>query len=165
MGMNLRQAYQAMCRAFPGGVEAMAAALGMSSSSLQNRMYEVKGQVLHVEHALAMQTLTGRTDFAEAIARTTGGVFVQLPGMEDECDNQELLTKFTLILDQLGALARTHAQAIADGVVDDHEKAELERIAHDAHRHIQELLQLTFRIYRDSESAGETPAARALRTA
>ena len=43
-------------------------------------------------------------------------------------------------------------QAIADGVVDDQEKAELERIAHDAHRHIQELLQLTFRIYRSNES-------------
>ena len=102
----------------------MAAALGMSAASLQNRIYEVKGRVLHTEHALAMQTLSGRTDFAEAIARITGGMFVQLPSLEDECDNKELLTKFTLILDQLGALARTHAQAIADGVVDDQEKAE-----------------------------------------
>lgn len=165
MGVNLRQGYQAMCRAFPGGLEAMAAALGMSAASLQNRIYEVKGQVLHTEHALAMQALSGRTDFAEAISRMTGGMFVQLPGLEDEFDNQELLTKFTLILDQLGVLARTHAQAIADGVVDDHEKAELERIAHDAHRHIQELLQLTFRIYRENESSGDSPAARALRTA
>ncbi|WP_124485586.1 MULTISPECIES: YmfL family putative regulatory protein [unclassified Burkholderia] len=163
--MGLRKAYQAMCRALPGGAEAMAAALGMSAASLQNRIYEVKGQVLHTEHALAMQTLSGRTDFAEAIARMTGGMFVQLPSLEDECDNQELLTKFTLILDQLGVLARTHAKAIEDGVVDDQEKAELERIAHDAHRHIQELLQLTFRIYRESESAGDAPAARALRTA
>lgn len=163
--MGLRKAYQAMCRAFPGGSEAMAAALGMSAASLQNRIYEVKGQVLHTEHALAMQTLSGRSDFAEAIARLSGGMFVLLPSLEDECDNQELLTKFTLILDQLGVLARTHAQAIADGVVDDHEKAELERIAHDAHRHIQELLQLTFRIYRSNEPTDETPAARALRTA
>ncbi|RQS88050.1 hypothetical protein DF048_27390 [Burkholderia seminalis] len=154
-----------MCRAFPGGAEAMATALGMSGASLQNRIYEVKGQVLHTEHALAMQTLTGRTDFAEAVARVTGGMFVQLPGLDEQCDNQELLTKFTLILDQLGVLARTHAQAIADGVVDDHEKAELERIAHDAHRHIQELLQLTFRIYRSNEPTDETPAARALHTA
>ncbi|MBU9468325.1 hypothetical protein LGM75_23920 [Burkholderia multivorans] len=163
--MGLRKAYQAMCRALPGGAEAMAAALGMSAASLQNRIYEVKGQVLHTEHALAMQTLSGRTDFAEAIARMSGGMFVQLPGLDDECDNQELLTKFTLILDQLGVLARTHAQAIEDGVVDDTEKAELERIAHDAHRHIQELLQLTFRIYRASEPGDEPPAARALRTA
>ncbi|KWA08733.1 hypothetical protein WT37_24635 [Burkholderia territorii] len=109
--------------------------------------------------------MSGRTDFAKEIARMTGGMFVQLPSLEDECDNQELLTKFTLIPDQLGVLARTHAQAIADGVVDDHEKAELERIAHDAHRHIQELLQLTFRIYRESDAAAETPAARPLRTA
>lgn len=143
----------------------MATALGMSAASLQNRIYEVKGQVLHTEHALAMQTLSGRSDFAEAVARITGGMFVQLPGLDDECDNQELLTKFTLILDRLGVLARTHAQAISDGVVDDHEKAELERIAHDAHRHIQELLQLTFRIYRSNEPTDETPAARALRTA
>ncbi|MBY4723985.1 hypothetical protein K6W38_12700 [Burkholderia contaminans] len=143
----------------------MATALGMSAASLQNRIYEVKGQVLHTEHALAMQTLSGRSDFAEAVARITGGMFVQLPGLDDQCDNQELLTKFTLILDQLGVLARTHAQAIADGVVDDHEKAELERIAHDAHRHIQELLQLTFRIYRSNESTDETSAARGLRTA
>ncbi|RQQ19706.1 hypothetical protein DF107_18040 [Burkholderia stagnalis] len=163
--MGLRKAYQAMCRAFPGGSDAMAAALGMSSASLQNRIYEVKGQVLHVETALAMQTLSGRRDFAEAIAKHSGGMFVRLPGMDEECDNQELLTKFTLILDQLGALARTHAQAIEDGVVDDRERAELERIAHDAHRHIQELLQLTFRIYHAPEPADEPPAARGMRVA
>ena len=107
--MGLRKAYQPCASAPPGGAEAMAAALGMSAASLQNRIYEVKGRVLHTEHALAMQTLSGRTDFAEAIARITGGMFVQLPSLEDECDNLELLTKFTLILDQLGALARTHA--------------------------------------------------------
>jgi len=134
----------------------MAAALGISSASLQNRVYEVKGQVVPTEMALAMQALSGTTYFADAIARRSGGVYVGLPALGDECDNDELLTKFTQIVDQLGVLARTHAQAIADGKVDAREKAELEQIARETYRHIQALLQLTFMLYQAPEGYEES---------
>jgi hypothetical protein len=74
-------------------------------------------------------------------------MFVSLPEVDDNCDNEELLAKFTQILSDLGELAKTHTAAIADGIVNDREKHDLEQVAAAAHRHIQELLTLTFRIY------------------
>jgi hypothetical protein len=145
--MGLRKAYQSMIRAFNGGAPAMAGALGMSEASLQNRVYEVKGQAVQTETALAMQRLSGTTFFAEAVAELSGGMFVVLPEVDEHCDNEELLSKFTQILGDLGELASTHREAIKDGVVNDREKHDLEHVAAAAHRHIQELLTLTFRIY------------------
>ena len=51
----MRKAYLSMIRAFPGGWDAMAGALGMSRDALENRIYERKGQSVLVETALQMQ--------------------------------------------------------------------------------------------------------------
>ncbi|MFP3799461.1 YmfL family putative regulatory protein [Paraburkholderia sp. SIMBA_027] len=153
MALSLRGAYQAMCRQFNGGADAMAYALGMSAASLQNRIYEVKGQAVSTEHALAMQALSGTTLFAETVAALSGGSFFAHPAI-DEVDNDELFTKFQQLLEDFGHLGRVHREATADGVVDEHERANLERIANDMHRRIQELLALTWRIYCRDERAG-----------
>ncbi|WP_321878453.1 YmfL family putative regulatory protein [Paraburkholderia bannensis] len=153
MNPSLRGAYQAMCKRFNGGSEAMAAALGMSAAALQNRVYEVKGQAVSVEHGLAMQALTGTTLFAEAIAALSGGSFFAHPEI-GELDKDELLAKFQQLLDAFGRLSRRHSEAIEDGEVDARERSDLERLAGDMHRCIQELLALTFKIYCKDETAG-----------
>ncbi|CAG9255901.1 conserved hypothetical protein [Paraburkholderia caribensis] len=139
-----------MIRAFAGGWDAMAAALGYTRDALENRIYEKKVR-MHVDTALAMQKLSGTKFFAEAVARESGGTFVVLP-VVDDLDNDELLTKFTQILQQLGELAKRHHEALEDGVVTDVERRDLKRIADTAHRRIEELLAITFRIYCDDES-------------
>lgn len=141
----IRNSYLGMIRAFAGGWDAMAAALGYTRDALENRIYEKKVR-MHVDTALVMQKLSGTTLFAEAIASDSGGVFVALPEVV-ECDNEELLMKFTQILSDMGELAKTHSAAIADGEVSMRERGELEGIARQAHRHIEELLAVTFRIY------------------
>lgn len=146
--MALRNAYLAMCRAFPGGAEAMAAAIGMpSAAALNNRMYEVKGQRVHVDTALAMQAASRTTLFAEAIARESGGTFVALPHIDEEIDNDELLKKFSQIVEQSGRLARVHTDAIEDGVLDDEELALLRKVADTIHQRVEELLAVTVRVY------------------
>jgi len=154
MGLNLREAYQGMCRAYRGGADAMAAALGMSPAALQNRIYEVKGQAVGVEHGLAMQALSNTTLFAETIAHLSGGTFFGIPQVDGELDNDELLAKFQELCEDLGRLGRRHREATADGHVDAAERADLERIAGDMHRRIQQLLALTFRIYCTDGHAG-----------
>lgn len=143
--MVIRNSYLGMIRAFAGGWDAMSAALGYTRDALENRIYEKKVR-MHVDTALVMQKLSGTTLFAEAIAHESGGVFVALPEVI-ECDNQELLTKLAQILEDMGELARTHSAAIADGIVNDRERYSLEHVARTAHRHIEELLAVTFRIY------------------
>ncbi|WP_321814601.1 MULTISPECIES: YmfL family putative regulatory protein [unclassified Paraburkholderia] len=153
MNSSLRGAYQAMCKRFDGGADAMAAALGLTASALQNRIYEVKGQSVTIEHALAMQSLTGTTLFAEAIAVRSGGSFFAHPEI-GELDKDELLAKFQQLLDAFGRLSRRHSEAIEDGEVDARERSDLLRLADEMHRCIQELLALTFRIYCKDEAAG-----------
>lgn len=145
--MGINKAITEMICAVEGGWEVAAFRLGMSLSALQNRVYGKKGSVLQIQHALALQSISNTTFFAEAIAEESGGIFLELPAVDHDCDNEELLTKFTQILADMGELAKTHSSAIADGVVNDTEKNDLEHIAAQAHKHIQELLALTFRIY------------------
>lgn len=158
--MANKNTYLQMVRAFPGGVEAMAAAIGMpSGAALNNRIYELKGQRIHVDTALAMQAASGTTLFAEAVAQESGGTFVKLPDVDEEVDNEELLKKFTQIIDQIGRLASRHAAAIEDGVLDDKEEVELRRIAATIHQRVEELVSLTVRIFRKDPLKGVKAAA------
>lgn len=145
--MGINSSITEMICAVEGGWEVAAFRLGMSLSALQNRVYGKKGSVLQIQHALALQTISDTTLFAEAVCEESGGMFVELPAIDEHCDNVELLEKFTQVLADMGELAKTHSAAIADGVVNDREKHDLEQVAAHAHRHIQELLALTFRIY------------------
>lgn len=145
--MGINESITEMICAVDGGWETAAFRLGMSLSALQNRVYGKKGSVLQIQHALGLQVISDTTLFAEAVAEESGGIFMKLPDVDEEVDNVELLTKFTQVLTDMGELAKTHSAAIADGVVNDREKHDLEQIAAHAHRHIQELLALTFRIY------------------
>jgi len=145
--VGINESITAMICAVDGGWETAAFRLGMSLSALQNRVYGKKGSVLQIQHALGLQVISDTTLFAEAICEESGGMFMKLPEVDQECDNEELLSKFTQILGDLGELASTHREAIKDGVVNDRERHDLEHVAAAAHRHIQELLTLTFRIY------------------
>jgi hypothetical protein len=144
--MNLRQSYLGMIRRVSGGWDAMCATLGYSRDALENRVYEKKGQSLLVETALQMQSISGTKLFAEAIATISGGVFVMLPE-SSEIDNEALLSKFNKLHTHIGLLSRRFNEATEDGEIDKRERADLSAIGDEIHRHTQELLALTFRIY------------------
>ena len=144
--MEIRQAYLAMIRAFNGGWDAIAPALGMSRDSLENRIYERKGQSVLVETALQMQQFSGTTHFAEAVATASGGTFVMLPHV-DHIENDSIQSKFNETYAELGLLFSTFAAAAEDGVIDDKERRELERLGEDMHRKTEQLLGLMFNVY------------------
>lgn len=144
--MELREAYKAMIAAYNGGWAAMAAALGMSQSSLENRIYERKGQSVSVHLAEQLQSTSGTTFFAEAIARKSGGVFIQLPDIP-EVGNDELFEKFLQLNERLGDLSREYQSATADSIVDQREWARLNRMADDMHRTIAEIMAITQKVF------------------
>lgn len=144
--MKLREARLAMIRAFPGGWDAMAAALGMSRMALENRVYERKGQSLLTETDLQMQAFSETDFFAAAVAVASGGTFVKLPGTE-HIDNDSLLAKFNALHAKLGQLSSHFAAHISDDEIDDGERADLKRIGNEIHATLEELLALMFRIY------------------
>lgn len=144
--MEIKKAFLSMIKAFPGGWDAMAAALGMSKDALENRIYERKGQSVLVETALQMQSFSSTTHFAEAVAQVSGGVFMKLPEHGDH-DREELLSKFNELYGELGELSIKFKTSIEDGEIDRRERADLSDVGQHIHRTVEELLTLTFQIY------------------
>ena len=142
----MRRAYQKMIRAYPGGWDAMAAAMGMSVAGLENRIYERKNQQMSVHDAFQLQAFSQSTFFAESVASLSGGTFVRLPDI-GHVGNDELLTKFQQLQVHLGKLSGTFIAATADGKVDSKEKSELDSIASEIHKTLAELMAITYCVY------------------
>lgn len=144
--MNLRQSYLATIKAFPGGWDAIVGALGMSRDALENRIYERKGQGVQVDLAMLMQTFSGTTHFAEAVATASGGTFVKLP--DDLSDaNECLMEKSHSLYIELGQYFKDVRDAVGDGKIDKGERVTLEAGAARVHRMMGELHALTLRLY------------------
>lgn len=143
-----------MIKAFPGGWDAICGALGLSRNALENRIYERKGQGVEVELALQIQTFTGTTHFAEAVALKSGGVFLRLPADLSD-DNEAIGKKFRELNTRLGAFCQRFDEATADDQIDKRERADLILIANGMQKTISELLALSFRVYcePDAESS------------
>lgn len=142
--MELLTAYQEMIKVH--GWIGTAAMLGMSRSALEARVYEVKGSGMRVETALLIQACAGTKHFAQAVAAASGGVFVELP--EAECiHGQDLEAKSHELVSELGNLLKTYSEAKKDGEIDKRERAELEDIAQQMHKALQELMSLMFHVY------------------
>jgi hypothetical protein len=141
-----RQDYLKMIRAFPGGWDAISAACGLSKDALENRIYERKGQTITVELAELMQKLSSTTFFAEGVARDAGGVFMKLPEVRD-IGNEELLSEFNLLYSELGELSSKFRVYVVDNEITSTERADLDAVAQDIHRTVEELLALAYRVY------------------
>jgi hypothetical protein len=100
-----------MIKAFPGGWDAMAAAVGLSRMGLENRIYERKGQAIMVETAMAMQAASGTNLFAETVAQDSGGVFIPIQQFEGLADI-ELLDAYTAMVEDEGKFATDFREAL-----------------------------------------------------
>lgn len=125
--MGIRKAYLAMIRAYPGGWDAMCAALGFTRDGLENRIYERKGQSVLVETALQMQAFSGTTHFAQAVAHESGGIFLEMPHFAGVAD-MELLDAYTDLVADEGQFAKDFRDALADRKIS---RAEFERLRDD----------------------------------
>lgn len=144
--MAARKYYLKMIGAFPGGWEAMAGALGMTKDALENRIYERRGQQTAVQTAMQMQAFSATTFFAEGVAQESGGVFLKLPEARD-IGNEELLAEFNLLYAKLGELSAKFREYVADNEISGKERADLDDVAQQIHRTVEELLALTYQVY------------------
>jgi len=135
-----------MIRAFPGGLDSIAPAIGMTPDGLENRIYERKGQGLRIDTAMQLQKTSGTTHFAQAIATASGGTFVQLPAAGD-IDNDCIQSKFNETYAEIGTIFATFTDAVKDGVIDRKERRKLELLGEDLHTKTEELLGLMFSVY------------------
>ena len=151
--MEIRKCYQSMIRAYPGGWDAMSAALGYSRCKLENLVYERGGagaQYMSVNDALQMQAFSQTEDFASTIARISGGVFLLLPEL-DQIDNEDIGDKFAELVAKLGELSNAYREYKADNVITRREFDGLNEVAHQIHIILMQFLTLVARVYCEPE--------------
>lgn len=150
----LKNAYQKMCTSMQGGWGAMAGALGMTVTALENHVYEKQKQNMSVHLARQLQDLSGTTLFAEAVAKDAGGVFFKLPSL-DHIGNDDLLAKFNELYAEIGMLSRQYNEFTEDNKLDPNERRQMTVTKDAIHRKTQELYALIFRLFsQDSGSNG-----------
>ena len=148
--MEYRTAAKQMIAAYPGGWPAMAAALGISQASLENRVYERKGQTISVHIMRQMQSISGTKYFAMAAAKEAGGTFVPLPELP-ALGNDELFQKFLTLNAKLGELSCEYQEATEDDEVDNREWERLSRISDEIHRAVMEIMTITEKVFRKND--------------
>lgn len=68
--MNLKEVVKSMCKAYPGGREAMAGALGMTVTQFNNNLYEKNGcRFFEVSELEAMEDISNTSLLADYFAR------------------------------------------------------------------------------------------------
>lgn len=144
--MDVRSAVLKTISGITGKWVVAAAHLGMTENALKNRAYEAKGQSLTTDDALALQELSGTTYFAEAIAIASGGTFVKLPDI-GEIENDSIQQMFNQNYAEIGRLFEAFTTAVADGVIDERERAQIESHGAELHRKTETLLALMFSVY------------------
>lgn len=146
--VGIRKAYLAMIKAFPGGWDAMAGAVGLTRMGLENRIYERKGQAIMVETAMAMQAASGTALFVEALAQESGGVFISIPSFMGVADI-ELLDAYTAMVEDEGKFAKDFRESLRDGNVTRDEYNKMRDDIHAQQAHEMELLARIESMVRD----------------
>lgn len=144
--MGIREALMKMVPMVQGSWQVAAAYLGMSENALRNRVYEVKGQMLSTEHALALQELSGTSLFTDAVCRRSGHVAVPIPQVEF-VENESIQEKFNELYTRVGDMFAEFRKATQNGEIDQDEHDRLVELGDKLHRDNAQLLALMFSIY------------------
>lgn len=122
---NLKEAVKAMCKAYPGGREAMAGALGMTVTQFNNNLYEKNGcRFFEVSELEAMEDISNTSLLADYFARRRGALLVDVPHLE-ELDSVDLFSRAMRTSAARGQVDQIIEQALEDGVIERHEAEEI----------------------------------------
>ncbi|ARU88270.1 YmfL family putative regulatory protein [Pseudomonas sp. M30-35] len=128
-----RKVISAIIHAYPGGREGAAALLGLELKKFDNQAYESTGhRPLSDDQLHALEQVTNTSHLPDYMSGLYGGVFVKQADAE-QLDNLDLYTRGMATAIKRGAVDSLIAKALADGVIDE---AELAEIVHAHRQHI-----------------------------
>ena len=144
-----------MVNEFQGGRAAIGAMLCVDPIRFKNQLHEQKGMRISTETALTIQEFTGRTDFAEAVAHQSGGVFVKMPE-HDNLVRADIHETFTETTKNIGLLIQEFLEAIEDGELDEIEHRRLEARKDKACSNLALAIHMIVEVYKRKQSTGES---------
>lgn len=127
---ELLSALQRAAKRFPGGIEALAAALStpdhrLNPQVLRNQLSGNPGHFLSLARAEEIIDLCHTDELAHAAARQRGGVFVKVPVSDKPSGDMAVLEMITQLWEANGDVGRAVHKTLADGRVDHHEIREV----------------------------------------
>lgn len=128
---ELRQAVHRAAKSFPGGIEALAAALShpgqpkVNAQILRNALVGNERHHLSIERAEEIVDLCDTDELAHAAARQRGGVFVPMPAHGVTVSDMAVLELVTQIWRTNGDVGRAVDETLADGRVEAEELAKV----------------------------------------
>ena len=130
---------------FPGGIGALAKALGLSAGTLHNKFSEsVIGNEVSARQGVALAVLiaraTGAQGYAEAVCSQLGGLFVPVPPDGVAADD-DVLQELLGSMRALGQMAESLICARADGVIDPREFEAMAACGRDVQARIAQVLE------------------------
>ena len=144
-----------MVNEFQGGRAAIGAMLCVDPIRFKNQLHEQKGMRISTETALTIQEFTGRTDFAEAVAYLSGGVFVKMPE-HDNLVRADINETFLQTTKDIGLLIQEFLEAIEDGVLDDIEHRRLEARKDKACSNLALAIHMIVEVYKQKTTTWES---------
>ncbi|EPL7197427.1 YmfL family putative regulatory protein [Klebsiella michiganensis] len=122
---NLKEVVKTMCKAYPGGREAMAGALGMTLTQFNNNLYEKNGcRFFEVSELEAMEDVSNTIYLADYHAKRKGCLLVEPPQLEN-IDRVDLFSRAMRTAAARGHVDQIIEQALEDGVIEKHEAEEI----------------------------------------
>ena len=123
---TLKEVVKAMCKAYPGGRQAMAGALGMSETQFNNNLYEKNGcRFFEVTELEAMEDISNTSFVADYFAKRRGALLVDVPSLED-IDRVDLFSRAMRTAAARGQVDQIIQKALEDGVIEKHEAEEIQ---------------------------------------
>lgn len=123
---TLKEVVKAMCKAYPGGRQAMAGALGMSETQFNNNLYEKNGcRFFEVTELEAMEDISNTSFVADYFAKRRGALLVDVPNLED-LDRVDLFSRAMRTAAARGQVDQIIQKALEDGVIEKHEAEEIQ---------------------------------------
>jgi hypothetical protein len=121
---NLKEVVKAMCKAYHGGREAMAGALGMTSRSSTTTSTRKRLSFLRSQRTGSDGGHFNTSLLADYFARRRGALLVDVPHLE-ELDRVDLFSRAMRTSAARGQVDQIIEQALEDGVIERHEAEEI----------------------------------------
>ncbi|EFN4619258.1 hypothetical protein JKL13_000221 [Escherichia coli] len=123
---TMKEVVKAMCKAYPGGRQAMAGALGMSETQFNNNLYEKNGcRFFEVTELEAMEDISNTSFLADYFAKRRGALLVDVPNLDD-LDRVDLFSRAMRTAVARGQVDQIIQKALEDGVIEKHEAEEIQ---------------------------------------
>lgn len=144
---GLQDAIGSDVRAYAGSQEELSRRVCGSATGLRYKLAHYKQMHFRPEELVMLQLLAGSRHTVGAMAAELGGVFLQLPPVDETLANGDLESELSAVQERLADLLREMREAKRDGEIDSGERRRLDARGHEVIAQLTRYLALSYQVY------------------